>query len=300
MGLEPNGREAHLVPYRNKRGETICTLIVSFSGKRELVMRTDMFVDVWTTVVREKDTFNITEGYEQRIEHVPAATTDRGKVIGCYAVAKFKSGHFRHDYIELADIERIRRKSKAADDGPWVTDFDEMCRKTALHRLCKNLPQSRELSVGLEADTRADMGLPPTRDLGPSVDILPEPDPEPMTELVAPDKTESRTSQLTQQLSASVTSVNSAPPVTVNIDDPAGDDIAKRRADILGKLAGMDPTQLQDFRTLSGVWDAASAMMIDDPVRLSEILAAATHVLAKKPKPASAAAQRKQEGRQPT
>jgi len=57
-------------------------------------------------------------------------------------------------------VEEIRKRSKASSDGPWVTDWDEMAKKTVLRRLCKLLPASIELQTAVSLDERAEAGIP--------------------------------------------------------------------------------------------------------------------------------------------
>jgi recombinational DNA repair protein RecT len=55
-------------------------------------------------------------------------------------------------------IDAIRARSRAKSDGPWVTDYPEMARKTAIRRLTKFLPMSIELATAVHLDTQAAMG----------------------------------------------------------------------------------------------------------------------------------------------
>jgi recombination protein RecT len=54
--------------------------------------------------------------------------------------------------MSVEDVEKIRKRSKAADNGPWVTDWEAMAKKTAIKQLCKYLPLSIEVQRGLAAD----------------------------------------------------------------------------------------------------------------------------------------------------
>jgi recombination protein RecT len=105
-------------------------------------------------VVYEGDEFAISYGSSQELRHVPTLkSVDRGGVIGAYAYAKLKSGEEQWVFMTTDEIEAVRKRSKAANNGPWVTDWNEMGKKTALKRLCKVLPLSIKDQRVLVADS---------------------------------------------------------------------------------------------------------------------------------------------------
>jgi hypothetical protein len=63
-----------------------------------------------------------------------------------------KDGTEEFDVMSTEEIETVRRRSPAADDGPWVTDWREMAKKTVFRRLSKILTLSPELVELLEHD----------------------------------------------------------------------------------------------------------------------------------------------------
>ena len=86
MGLEPDGRRAHLIPYGNK-----CTLIIDYKGLVDLVYRSDRVHFIEAFAVFEKDReFELVYGFEPSITHKPAIIGDKGEFIGAYAVAHIK------------------------------------------------------------------------------------------------------------------------------------------------------------------------------------------------------------------
>ena len=48
------------------------------------------------------------------------------------------------DVMGRAEVDAVRRRSKSADSGPWVTDYEAMARKTVLRRAFPYLPVSIE------------------------------------------------------------------------------------------------------------------------------------------------------------
>jgi len=138
LGLEPDGRKAHLVPYGNK-----CTLIIDYKGLVELARRSGELSDIHADIVKENDSFEYAYGSNSYLKHHPCLA-DRGKVVAAYSFVKLKDGEQSFEVMSLVEIERIRSKSPAAKSGPWVTDWDEMAKKTVFRRHSKWLPVSSE------------------------------------------------------------------------------------------------------------------------------------------------------------
>lgn len=141
VGLEPGGvlGHAYLVPY----GDT-ATLIIGYRGLIELMRRTGELASIRCVVVHEKDTFKLTEGIEQTIRHEPFLAGDAGSLKFVYCVAKLKDGSVQVELMTRHQIEEIRKRSRAGQSGPWVTDFEEMAKKTVLRRAAKYLPVASE------------------------------------------------------------------------------------------------------------------------------------------------------------
>lgn len=153
-GLEPDGRRAHLIPFENrKRGVTEVQLIIDYKGLAELVMRSGLVSNLHADVVCENDDFEYDKGFITR--HRIDFRADRGKPYAVYCVCRFKDGTEKCDVMTLAEVEKIRQRSKANDSGPWVTDFNEMAKKTVFRRLSKWLPLSAEIRAAAEIDDDA-------------------------------------------------------------------------------------------------------------------------------------------------
>lgn len=163
LGLEPDGRRAHLIPFENrKRGTVDCQLIVDWKGLVELAMRSGLVANLHADVVREGDLFIYSAGKLK--SHVPwflrRGDKDRpehaGEVFAAYAIAEFKDGTTKAEVMSTDDIEAIRGRSRSGNSGPWVTDWNEMAKKTVLRRLSKWLVLSPEYRDALDADTEQD------------------------------------------------------------------------------------------------------------------------------------------------
>lgn len=143
LGLYP-GVLGHVyyVPFRNSKTGTIeVTFIPGYKGLLELVRRSGLVSSIYAQVVHEEDKFEIEFGTNQGLRHVKALTK-AGPVVGAYAFCKMKDGTEQYDFMNMDEIEAIRKRSKAASNGPWVTDWEEMAKKTVLRRLVKTLPLS--------------------------------------------------------------------------------------------------------------------------------------------------------------
>ena len=151
MGLEPDGRRAHLIPYENrKEGYVECQLIVDFKGIAELVMRSGIVSSIHADKVCEGDVFEVDRGEIKK--HVIDYLAPRGKAFAYYALVKFKDGGEKSEVMTRDEVESIRKRSRAGNSGPWITDFDEMAKKTVFRRCSKWLQLSPEIRDALEKD----------------------------------------------------------------------------------------------------------------------------------------------------
>ena len=146
MGLEPDGRHAHLIPYGNT-----CQLIIDYKGLVELAYRSERVQSIDAHVVHENDRFDYRDGKFR--DHVPfkylpgkgGDTTGQGLPIAAYVNVTMKGGIIHQEHMSFSEIEAIRGRSKAGKSGPWVTDWEEMAKKTVFRRASKWLPLSADL-----------------------------------------------------------------------------------------------------------------------------------------------------------
>jgi len=165
LGLEPNTPlgHAYLLPFdkREKRGsewvtvETQVQIIVGYKGMLDLARRSGQIVSIAAHEVCQGDEFNFAYGLNEELVHRPALS-QRGAIIGFYAVAKLVGGGHCFEFMSTDEVNHIRDKSaeknRAKKDGsgrpiisgPWADNYVEMGRKTALRRLFKYLPISIE------------------------------------------------------------------------------------------------------------------------------------------------------------
>lgn len=140
LGLEP-GLIGHcyIIPYGKE-----ATFIIGYKGMIDLARRSGQIQNIYAHAVYENDDFEYELGLEPKLVHKPA-TSSRGKIQYVYAVAHFKDGGYQFEVMDMEEIEKRRKRSKASRNGPWVTDFEEMAKKTVIRHMWKYLPISVEI-----------------------------------------------------------------------------------------------------------------------------------------------------------
>lgn len=146
LGLEPGGAlgHAYLVPFKQKNGPTLCTLIIGYRGLIELARRSGELVQIEAHIIREGDVFEEEYGLHPKFRHVPKRDGALGRMLGVYMIARTTDGGTHIEMMTSAEVDRIRMRSRSKDDGPWVTDPDEMAKKTVIKRGMKYLSLSSE------------------------------------------------------------------------------------------------------------------------------------------------------------
>lgn len=154
LGVEPGPlQHAYLIPYWNKRlGQYEAVFMLGYRGLIDLARRSGNIVSIAAHEVYESDVFELVYGTEERLIHKPAWAQRTGVPGLYYAIAHLVGGGYHMEVMTRADVEAIRQRSRAADNGPWVTDFNEMAKKTVTRRLCKYLPLSVEVQYQLLRD----------------------------------------------------------------------------------------------------------------------------------------------------
>ena len=188
LGLEPDGftGQAYLVPFRNK-GTLEAQLIPGYRGLLALTRRSGEVMSVQSQVVYQKDQFTLKYGLQETLDHTPA-DGDRGDPRGAYVIFKYKDGSHSFDYMSSNDIEKIRARSKSPDDGPWVTDWPEMAKKSVIKRHSKLAPMSIEFQRATALEDRFHAGesqMDLLTENGDAIDVQPEEVKETQEELTA-------------------------------------------------------------------------------------------------------------------
>jgi recombination protein RecT len=164
-GLYLDGREAAIVPYKDKSGNSIATYQPMVIGLRKKVRASDEIYDWQAQVVFEGDPFDIGFGDRPHLHHKPALSgSSHRKIVGAYSIAWFKDGGFPSiEWMTFEQIEETRKASPAVKAGrptPWDNWYSEMARKAVTRRHSKMLPMSREIETIFrhEEQSRDDVG----------------------------------------------------------------------------------------------------------------------------------------------
>lgn len=156
LGLPPSGGPgtlSHLIPYgRNVQ------LVADYRGLMEIAYTSEKVKLIDAQAVYANDHFRAILGLKPNLEHVPTEGP-RGEVKAAYAVA-----HMAGDCPPIfsllwrEDIDKIRAGSKAGNSGPWKDHYPEMAKKSAIRRLCKLLPRTKEMAFAEQVEAAADEG----------------------------------------------------------------------------------------------------------------------------------------------
>jgi len=151
FGMLPDGRSAHLIPYFNTKSNAYdCQAIIDWKGKVARAQQNGV-ENITADVVCLNDKFTWKVGNEGLVfEHERDwKNPDRGEVFAAYVVWK-SAGKFAGVIMSKTEIEAIRRRSKSPDKGPWQTDWNEMAKKTVVHRASKLWPLDAAFREAIE------------------------------------------------------------------------------------------------------------------------------------------------------
>ena len=152
LGIEPDGRRAYLIPYKND-----VQLIIDYKGIAELAMRSGYIANIHADKVCKNDEFEYNIGTIER--HKINFMEPRGEAYAYYAIVTFKDGTKKCEVMSKDEVDAIKERSAAWGAWlkwkkicPWNTDYDEMAKKTVFKRLSKWIPQSPELQKAIDLD----------------------------------------------------------------------------------------------------------------------------------------------------
>lgn len=166
LGLEPNTTQGHcyLIPYWNKHanggnGAYECQFQMGYKGMVELALRSGKVTDIWTDVVHEGDVYKMTRGTDPKLIHEPVDECEENEIIAAYACADLiNSDRVKFERLSRKKIDERRSRSRAANDGPWITDYEAMAKKTAIRALYPTLPKTPEMALAAAIDEAPEYG----------------------------------------------------------------------------------------------------------------------------------------------
>lgn len=183
LGLEPNGRDAHLIPYAGQ-----CQFQLDYKGIVQLVRRSGEIADIHCDVVRRGDKFEYRFG--KVVNHIPWFLRDDdkkpvtpGDIFAAYSRVEMKDGGVACDVMSVEEVNQIRdgrsQGYKAAKkynkSHPWDYEeqggsYCEMAKKTVFKRHSKWLPISSELADALSKEDEQDDPVVIDAEISKSVD----------------------------------------------------------------------------------------------------------------------------------
>jgi recombination protein RecT len=175
-GIEPDGRNAHLIPY----GDT-CQLILDYKGLVTLAKRNGVKgIRAERVCTNDVFSFSVVDGVP-KLHHEINFRTARGDAYAYYATA-ITDGELDVEVMTMDEVVAIKKRSRASSSGPWITDFNEMAKKTVLRRMSKRWDITPELRDVLDADADS---------VREERDITPEPDRPKLFKAQKPEPVES-------------------------------------------------------------------------------------------------------------
>ncbi len=180
LGLDFAGStgQGWLIPFKNGRtGQYEVEFWPGVRGYIELAYRSGHVSYIDSQVVRQKDEFRYGLGTSPFVDHTPQIAGDAGPVVCVYAVVLLRNSDIpKVELMTFAEIEAIRQRSRAKDNGPWVSDWNEMAKKTVLKRILKDVPLGPRLEDALALDDSDNAGQDEQQPQHQHVDatVLPE------------------------------------------------------------------------------------------------------------------------------
>ena len=141
------------VPFWNKKENAYdMTPLPDWRLLIEKARRAKVIKHATAEIVCEKDVFDYEFGLNPFLKHKPAKK-ERGDLIAVYCIVTLPDGCKEFTVMSKEEVDAIRGRSKASNSGPWVTDYNEMAKKTVIKRALKVFEgASPELTKLIDAD----------------------------------------------------------------------------------------------------------------------------------------------------
>lgn len=152
-GYDPMLQECAIVPYKGK-----FQMQPQYQGVIKTAINTGLVRKVDAYPVYKGDFIAIELGDNPSITHKPslAAVRDKENLELVYCVVHLATGEKKFDFMNIAEIEKIRKNAPGGDSEAWTkantNNYVEMARKTVVKRTLKLVPKSYELQRVLNYD----------------------------------------------------------------------------------------------------------------------------------------------------
>jgi len=138
-GLYLDGREAAAVQY----GQQI-NYLPMVEGVIKLMHNSGLIKTISAEVVYENDCFEYELGSNPHVKHIPLLVGDRGNRICVYCYVQTSNDGEYIEIMNMDDVNKCKQQAKGSSSphSPWVKWFDQMAKKTVIHRIAKRLPKN--------------------------------------------------------------------------------------------------------------------------------------------------------------
>jgi recombination protein RecT len=146
--------QCYVIPYYNKDQKITCAEFqFGYKGLITLAERTGKLKDLYAHTVHENDFFEYELGLERRLVHKPSMS-DRGEIIGAYAVIRTSNDGLFFKYFSRDEVLKRKHvsKSSGSESSPWKLWEEEMFNKTALKYVLNRAGLSVELMEAIMND----------------------------------------------------------------------------------------------------------------------------------------------------
>lgn len=136
--LDPQLGEAYILEaYNYKTKSTEPQLRVGYRGLTKLSRQSGEIDQIYSHEVYSADYVECELGDQKKLVHKPILFSDRGEIVGYYAVVKYKNGETDFEPMSVKQVHDIRDRSDAwkafaagkIKSTPWSTDEEEMAKK---------------------------------------------------------------------------------------------------------------------------------------------------------------------------
>lgn len=135
-----------------------------YGGLMKLARQSGDVKSIEAVNVHKNDAFEYEKGLEPVLRHKPALG-DRGPKTHVYCVWMLADGTKQFEVMDREQVMAVRARSSSKNKGgevvgPWVTDEDEMWRKTVVKRASKYMPRSANaFSQAVAMDNARESGM---------------------------------------------------------------------------------------------------------------------------------------------
>jgi len=149
ISLNPARKLAYLVPRKSE----IC-LDISYLGLLDIAIESGSIKWGQCKIVRKNDLFKLHKLDELPThEYEPFEKKDvRGEIIGVYVVVKTKDNDYLTHTMDIDSVYDIRARSesfKSGKNSPWLSDPEEMIKKTCIKQGYKMWPKTERLDQAI-------------------------------------------------------------------------------------------------------------------------------------------------------